>query len=54
MTNLRLAVTRTGDAFEHKLASNNSKKLIPQATRDGLRSQSAQIRSEMQSLRGAL
>jgi len=41
-------------SFEHKLASNNAKKPIPQGTRDGLRTQSAQIRSEMQALRGTL
>lgn len=40
--------------FEHKLDSNNAKKLIPQATRDALRAQSAQIRGEMQGLRGTL
>ncbi len=39
--------------FEHKLASNNAKK-IGQATRDGLRAASAGIRGEMQTLRGTL
>src|SRR5262249_8613495 len=40
--------------FEHKLASNNAKKVIPQSTRDRLRAASAVIRGEIQTLRGTI
>lgn len=40
--------------FEHKLGSNNAKKLIGQDTRDRLQGESAKIRGEMASLRGML
>ncbi len=52
-TQLKKAV-QSLKTFEHKLDSNNAKKLIPQSTRDRLRAASAQIRGEMQSLRGTL
>ena len=40
--------------FEHKLDSNNAKKLIPEVTRIGFRQASSQIRSEIDTLRGTL
>jgi len=45
---------KTLGSFEHKLASRSARKIIPQATRDALRSASALIRSELDTLRGSL
>src|SRR6185369_8584782 len=42
------------DTFRHKLDSNNAKRLIPKPTRDGLRSRAADIRTDVNTLRGML
>jgi hypothetical protein len=46
--------SHTLKTFEHKLDSNNAKRLIPAATRDRLTQASSEIRSLLDALRGSL